>query len=48
VDRALAALETAYRLRDSGLVDLRTSQFLDPVRGTADYAGLIERLHFPP
>jgi tetratricopeptide (TPR) repeat protein len=45
--RALAALEDAYRLRDPGLIELRSSSFLDPVRGTPQYASLIARLHFP-
>jgi len=47
-DRALAALEAAYRAKDAGLVDLRSSPFLDPIRTTPQYAALLQRLHIPP
>jgi serine/threonine-protein kinase len=47
-DRALAALEKAYRARDAGLVDLRSSPFLDPIRSTPHYTELLQRLHIPP
>jgi serine/threonine-protein kinase len=46
--RALEALEAAWRERDAGLVDLRGSGFLDPIRGTPQYADLLQRLHMPP
>jgi serine/threonine-protein kinase len=47
-ERALAALEAAWRERDAGLVDLRGSPFLDPIRATPQYAELLQRLHMPP
>jgi tetratricopeptide (TPR) repeat protein len=47
-DRALEALEAAWRERDAGLIDLRGSPFLDPIRGTPHYAELLQRLHMPP
>jgi TolB-like protein/DNA-binding winged helix-turn-helix (wHTH) protein len=47
-DRALAALDEAYRDSDAGLVDLRSSLFLDPIRSTPHYADLLQRLHIPP
>jgi serine/threonine-protein kinase len=47
-DRALAALDAAFRARDSGLVDLRSSLFLDPIRSTPQYGLLLQRLHIPP
>jgi len=47
-DRALAALEAAWRERDAGLIDLRSSLFLDPIRGTPQYTDLLQRLHVPP
>jgi serine/threonine-protein kinase len=46
-DRALDALDAAYRQQDAGLVDLRSSPFLDPIRTTARYADLLQRLHIP-
>jgi serine/threonine-protein kinase len=47
-DRAVGALEAAFRARDAGLVDLRSSPFLDPIRSTPQYADLLQRLHIPP
>jgi len=46
--RALEALEAAWRERDAGLVDLRASAFLDPIRSTPQYAEMLHRLHMPP
>jgi len=46
-ERALAALDAAYREQDAGLVDLRSSVLLDPIRSTPHYADLLQRLHVP-
>lgn len=44
---ALAALQAAYAQRDAGLIDLRASPFLEPVRGSEGYRALMGELHFP-
>jgi TolB-like protein/DNA-binding winged helix-turn-helix (wHTH) protein/Tfp pilus assembly protein PilF len=46
--QALHWLETAYALHDSGLSEMRTDPFLDPIRNTAIFKDIEEKLHFPP
>jgi tetratricopeptide (TPR) repeat protein len=46
--KALQGLETALRLRDSGLEDLKTDLFLDPLRTEARYQTIERALKFPP
>lgn len=47
-DDAFHWLETAYTLRDTGLTNLRTSFFLDPIRNTHRFKDIETRLDFPP
>jgi len=46
-DQAFAALDTAMRIRDSGLSGIRFDPMLDPIRADARMAALIKRLGFP-
>jgi len=45
---ALVWLKAAYKLRDTGLVMLRTDPLLDPIRATPEFADIERRLNFPP
>jgi TolB-like protein/Flp pilus assembly protein TadD len=45
--QALAWLETALRLRDPGLVQLKTDQFLDPLRQEPRFQAIERELKFP-
>jgi tetratricopeptide (TPR) repeat protein len=45
---ALRWLETAYRLRDAGLWDIRTDPMLDPIREAPDFKRVLAELNFPP
>jgi len=47
-DHALQWLQTAYRLHDPGLAELRIDPFLDPIRQTPGYHALERELNFPP
>lgn len=46
-DAALDELQHAWEVRDSGLLDLKTDPYLDPLRGDSRYAVLLERLGMP-
>ena len=46
--RALEWLETALRLRDPGLVFLKTDPFMDPLRQEPRFKAILESLKFPP
>jgi TolB-like protein/Flp pilus assembly protein TadD len=43
---ALARLENAYRIGDSGLIYLRNDPFLDPLRAAAPFQKLLNRIGF--
>lgn len=42
--RAFAALDHAWQVRNSNLLDLKTDPYLDPLRGDPRYASLVEAL----
>lgn len=44
---ALEWLETALRLRDPGLVELRTDPLLDPLREESRFKSVMKELKFP-
>ena len=46
-DRAFAALDRAYEIRDSGLTWLKVDALLDPLRGDPRLAALVKRIDFP-
>ena len=46
-DRAFAALDRALDMRLSELIGLRTDPYMDPLRGDARYAALVEKVGFP-
>jgi len=46
--KALVCLETALRLRDPGLVQLRTDPLLDPLRNEPRFQAIEKALKFPP
>ena len=46
--KALEWLETAMRLRDSGLIELKTDPLMDPLRQEPRFQALIRELKFPP
>ncbi len=46
--KALEWLETALRLRDSGLVELKTDPLMDPLRKEPRFEAVMQELKFPP
>jgi tetratricopeptide (TPR) repeat protein len=46
-DRALAALDHAWAIRDPGLTNLKIDVFVDPLRNEPRFAALERRLNFP-
>jgi hypothetical protein len=47
VPKALDWIETAYRLRDSGLSGLKADPFLDPLRDEPRFQAIERKLKFP-
>jgi TolB-like protein/Flp pilus assembly protein TadD len=46
-DFAIQWLETAHRLKDGGLIDIKVDPFLKPIRSLDRYKEIIRRLNFP-
>jgi len=46
-EAAFAALDRAWEVRDAGLLDVKASPYLDPLRSDARYAELVRRVGFP-
>jgi TolB-like protein/DNA-binding winged helix-turn-helix (wHTH) protein/tetratricopeptide (TPR) repeat protein len=46
--QAMRWLETAYKLRDSGLGEMKVSPFLDPIRKITEVGEIERQLNFPP
>lgn len=45
--KSLDWLETAYRIQDPGLSQLKVDSMIDPVRGEARYQQMLRKLNFP-
>jgi len=46
-DRAIAALERAWTIRDGGLMNIRIDPMLDPLRGNPRFEAIVKRMNFP-
>ncbi len=46
-ERAFAALDRAWEVRDAGLLGVKVNPFLDPLRSDPRYAALVKRIGFP-
>lgn len=46
-DRAIAALEHAWAIRDGGLIHIRIDPMLDPLRGDPRFEAIIKRMNYP-
>ena len=46
-DRAFAALNRAWEIRDAGMTRLKTDPYIDPLRSDPRFADLIHRMNFP-
>jgi TolB-like protein len=45
--RAFAALDRAWDIRDSGLLNLKVDELMDPLRSDPRFAGLLRKVNFP-
>jgi hypothetical protein len=46
-DKAFAALERAFEIKDGGLLGLRVHPFLDPLRSDPRFTALVQKMNFP-
>jgi TolB-like protein/Flp pilus assembly protein TadD len=46
-EQALTWLETAYRIRDPGLLQLKVDVFMDPLRGEPRFQSVLAKMKFP-
>jgi len=46
-DRAFAALDAAYAIKDAGLTNLKNDPFLDPLRSDPRFNALLRKMNFP-
>jgi TolB-like protein/Tfp pilus assembly protein PilF len=46
-DEALTWLETAYRIRDPGLLQLKVDVFMDPIRAEPRFRSILAKMKFP-
>jgi TolB-like protein len=46
-DRAFAALERAWEIRDSGLLRAKTDPFMDPLRSDPRFPAVLRKLNYP-
>ena len=46
-EAAFAALDRAWEIRDSSLLDVKANPYLDPLRSDPRYAGLVKKVGFP-
>lgn len=46
-ERALSALDAAWRIRDGGLINIRVDPFLDPIRNEPRFQAIVRNMNFP-
>jgi hypothetical protein len=46
-EKALAALEHAWSVRDPGLFNIRVDALMDPLREEPRFAALLKKMNFP-
>jgi hypothetical protein len=46
-EAAFAALDRAWEVRDTSLLDVKGNAYLDPLRGDPRYTALVKRVGFP-
>jgi hypothetical protein len=46
-ERALSALDSAWRIRDGGLINIRVDPFLDPIRTEPRFQAIVKNMNFP-
>lgn len=46
-EAAFAALDRAWEVRDTGLLDVKVNPYLDPLRGDPRHAALVKKVGFP-
>jgi serine/threonine-protein kinase len=45
--RALASMDSAWAIRDGGLINIRVDPFLDPIRNEPRFQAIVEKMNFP-
>jgi hypothetical protein len=46
-DKALTWLDTAYRIRDPGLLQLKVDVLMDPIRAEPRFQAVLAKMKFP-
>jgi serine/threonine-protein kinase len=46
-ERALASMDSAWAIRDGGLINIRVDPFLDPIRNEPRFQAIVEKMNFP-
>jgi hypothetical protein len=46
-ERALASMDSAWAIRDGGLINIRVDPFLDPIRNEPRFQAIVKKMNFP-